>query len=302
MSKRILITGGSGLVGSVLTGLLLERGYEVAHLSRKARRRDDGVVVYRWDLKEGFVDEKAIAWADAIVHLAGAGVADRRWTDARKKEIVDSRVDSAKLLEKALRDSDHTVKTFVSASGIGYYGDKGDDLMVETDGAADDFLAETCVVWEGASEGIERLGLRRVILRIGIVLSLDGGALPKMALPVKMGVGSYFGDGQQYYAWIHILDLCRLFLYALEREDLQGVYNAVAPENVRNRDFVKVLAKVLGRPFIPVPAPKFVLKMALGQMSNALLFSVRVSAEKVVTEGFVFDFPSLDMALSDLYG
>jgi len=301
MSKRILITGGSGLIGSVLTGLLLERGYEVAHLSRKARQREDGVVVYQWDLKEGFVDEKAIAWADAIVHLAGAGVADKRWTDARKKEIVDSRVDSAKLLEKALRDSDHKVKTFVSASGIGYYGDKGDDLMVETDEAADDFLAETCVVWEGASEGIERLGLRRVILRTGIVLSLDGGALPKMALPVKMAVGSYFGDGQQYYAWIHILDLCRLYLYALEREDMHGVYNAVAPENMRNRDFVEVLAKVLGRPFIPVPAPEFVLKMALGQMANALLFSVRASAEKVVTEGFVFDFPSLEMALSDLY-
>ncbi len=296
-----MITGGSGLLGTALTERLLSKGYGVFHLSRKPKNRSDGVKVFQWDLKKKWVDEKAFDGVEAIIHLAGAGVADKRWTKARKKMIIDSRVDSAHLLETFLKENQHNIQTFISASGIGYYGDRGTTILTENDAPAQDFLAETCIKWEAASEGIEAMDIRRVIFRIGIVLTQEGGALPKMAMPVKMGLGNALGDGKQVYAWIHLDDLSRLLVQAIENQSFQGIYNAVAPNPLNNKDFTKTLCKVLKRPFIPIPAPKFALKMALGELSAILLFSTHASAEKVINAGFTFQFEELEEALKDIY-
>jgi len=298
---NILITGGSGLLGSALSERLLAKGYGVFHLSRKPKKRTDGVKVFQWDLQKQSVEEAAFEGVETIIHLAGAGVADKRWTDKRKKEIIDSRVDSARLLETFLKEKTHNVQTFVSASGVGYYGDRGMTILKETAAPANDFLAETCIKWEAASEGIEAMGIRRVVFRIGIVLTKEGGALPKMAMPVKMGLGNYLGDGKQVYSWIHLEDLCRLFVYAVEQNSFQGIYNAVAPNPLNNKIFTKILCKVLNRLFLPIPVPKFALKMALGQLSEVLLFSTNASAEKAINAGFEFRFKELEEALRDLY-
>ena len=297
---RVLITGGSGLIGTKLTELLLEKGHEVSHLSRSPRDRGN-VKVFKWDIKKKEIAKKAIETADAIVHLAGAGVADKRWTAARKKEIIDSRVDSGRLLVESLKQTNHSVQTFISASGMGFYGDSGQRVMTETDKLGTGFLAEVSDKWEQSTSGIEPLGIRRVVLRISIVLDKDGGALPKMAQPIKLGAGSYFGSGAQIYAWIHMHDLCRLILYSLENKNVKGTYNVAAPENLSNKDFTKKLAKALNRPFIPVPVPKMGLKILLGQMSETLLGSIAISPSKIIKEGFTFNFPKLEGALQEIY-
>ncbi len=297
---NVLISGGSGLVGTVLSQLLLQNGHSVSHLSRRSGNKDQ-IKVYQWDLTKGFIEEGAIENADHIVHLAGTGIADQRWTKARKKSIIDSRVQSAQLLEKYLRNSTHKVQSFVSASGMGYYGDGRNKVLTETDTAGSDFLADVCVKWERASEGIEQMGIRRSILRISLVLSKDGGALPKMALPAKMGLGNYFGNGSQIYSWIQIEDLARMFLFCIEHPQVSGIFNAATPYALSNKEFVKVLCKALGRPFIPFPAPAFALKMILGEMSAAVLGSIHISADKIKEAGFNFKYPQLQQALEEIY-
>lgn len=297
---NILITGGSGLVGTRLTQMLLEKGYQVSHLSRRPRNKPN-VVVYKWDVNKKEIAQKAIATADAIVHLAGAGVADKRWSAARKKEIMNSRVDSGKLLVQSLRHVNHSVKTFISASGMGYYGDCGDRLLKESDSLGRDFLAKVCDKWEASTEDIIGLGIRRVVLRIGIVLDKNGGALPKMAQPIKMGMGSYFGNGKQIYSWIHIDDLCRMIIFSLKQNQVKGIYNAASPDQVSNIDFTKELAAVFKRPFIPIPVPMFGLKMVLGQMAETLLTSTAISPDKIMREGFSFSYADLGEALEEIY-
>lgn len=299
---KILITGGSGLVGTQLTAMLLTEGHEIVHLSRSSKKRKDGVLVYVWDTKAGTIDAKAIDGVDAIVHLAGAGVADERWTAKRKEIILSSRVETAGLLQKVLSENEHRVKVFLSASGMGYYGDNGSKAMTESDPVGSDFLAEVCKYWEQATDPIEAMGIRRAIFRISLVLSREGGALPKMDLPVKMGMGSYFGNGKQIYSWIHIEDLCRLFIMALKEESFQGIYNTATPHQLSNKQFTKVLASVLGRPFIPAPVPRFMLKTILGQMSETVLGSIALDMTKLTTSGFTFKYPSLEDALRNLYG
>ena len=297
---KILITGGSGLVGTRLTEMLLEKGHEVSHLSRTPRSKPN-VVAYKWDVNKQEIAQKAIATADAIVHLAGAGVADKRWTPARKKEILNSRVDSGRLLVQSLRQVNHSVKSFVSASGMGYYGDCGDRLLKETDPLGRDFLAQVCDKWEQSTEDLTGLGIRRVVLRIGIVLDKKGGALPKMVQPIKMGLGSYFGNGKQIYSWIHIDDLCRMIIFSLKNDRVDGIYNSAAPEQVSNIDFTKELAAAFNRPFIPVPVPQFGLKMLLGQMADTLLMSAAISPDKIIGEGFSFKYADLGSALEEIY-
>jgi len=297
---KVLITGGSGMVGTKLTNMLLAKGHEVAHLSRSSKEQKD-VEVYVWDVKAGTIDANAINDVDAIVHLAGAGVADERWTDERKKVILSSRVETAKLLIKVLTENQHQVKTFLSASGMGYYGDNGEKEMNESDEVGDDFLAEVCKYWEKSTEPIGEMGIRRAVFRISLVLSRKGGALPKMDIPVKMGLGSYFGNGKQIYSWIHIEDLCRLFIEALEEDHFHGIYNAATPHQLSNRAFTKVLANVMGRPFIPAPVPSFMLKIALGEMSETVLGSIALNMTKLKATGFTFKHPMLNDALSNLY-
>jgi uncharacterized protein len=300
MAGKILITGGSGLVGTRLSEMLIDQGYEVAHLSRKPDKYSH-YKAFRWDVHRGEIDENAITYADYIVHLAGAGLADEKWTKERKREIISSRVDSAQLLLDNLRQHEHHVKGFISASGIGIYGDSGDKLMSEESSYGEDFLAEVCKAWEAAAWQIKPLGIRTVILRTGIALSDKGGALPQIARPIKFMAGAPLGSGQQYMSWIHIDDLCRLYIRAIEDPQFEGVYNAVAPHPVTNKEFTESLAKAVHRPLVLPKVPSFALNLMLGEMSDVVLTGQRVSANKVLQTGFSFEYNYLDEALASFY-
>jgi len=300
MPEKILITGGSGMIGSRLSEMLIDQGYEVAHLSRNPNKFSK-YKTFRWDVKQGYIDDNAITYANYIIHLAGAGVADEKWTEERKREILKSRVDSASLLYNCLQKSNHHVKGFISASAIGIYGDSGDQLVSEESILADDFLAEVCKAWEASAWQIKNLDLRTVIFRLGIVLSDKGGALPQLALPVKMMAGAPLGSGKQYMSWIHIDDACRLFINAIEDTQFEGVYNAVAPHPVTNSEFTKELAQVMHKPLMLPKVPEFALNLMLGQKSGVVLDSQRVSANKVLQTGFTFEYNYLDEALESFY-
>lgn len=297
--KKVLITGASGLVGSRLTELLLDHGYEVVHLSRNAKA--GRVPAYAWNVSSGTLDEKAFEDVDAVIHLAGAGVADKRWTAKRKKEIWDSRVQSTQLLYRFLRNGNHQVKTFVSASAIGFYGfGLSDQIFSEDSKPGNDFLAQVVAAWEDEVHTVAAMGIRTVVLRIGIVLSDKGGALKEMAKPVQWGVGAPLGTGNQYLSWIHIDDLCRMFLFALENESLSGVYNATGVEPVTNREFTRAVAAVLKKPVWLPPVPAFILKTALGDMADMVLNGSIVSSEKIQRAGFIFQFSDLRSTLINL--
>ncbi|MBB6612858.1 TIGR01777 family protein [Pontibacter sp. Tf4] len=300
MPQKILITGGSGMIGTRLSEMLIDQGYEVAHLSRNPSKFSK-YKTFRWNVKEGYIDENAITYADYIIHLAGAGVADQKWTEEYKREIMSSRVDSARLLYNCLQKSEHHVKGFTAVSGIGIYGDSGDQLVSEESIPADDFLAEVCKAWEASSWQIKDLGLRTVIFRLGVVLSTEGGALPQLARPVKMMAGAPLGSGKQYMSWIHIEDACRLLIKAIEDTSLEGVYNAVAPHPVTNKEFTKELAEVMHKPLVLPKVPEFALNLVLGQKSGVVLDSQRVSANKILQTGFTFEYNYLDEALESFY-
>lgn len=300
MSGRILITGGTGLIGSRLSEMLIDQGYEVAHLSRQANAKSH-YKTFKWDLEKNYIDEKVLQYADYIINLAGASVAGGKWTPQRKKEILDSRIQGARLLRKCLEQTQHHVKAFISASAVGIYGNTGDQLVTEESNYGTDFLAEVTKQWEAAAWEIHELNIRTCIFRIGIVLSTKGGALPQIARPVKLMAGAPLGSGKQYFSWIHIDDLCRLFIQAIEDPKFQGVYNAVAPNPVTNKEFTQTLAQVMHRPLTGLKVPAFGLKMVLGEMSEVLLGGQRVSSDKVLQQGFTFEYNDLQEALKYLY-
>ena len=302
MSKNVLITGGSGMVGTRLSELLLEQGYTVSHLSRSPGDDSSPITTYLWDIQQQYINPEAIPRADYIVHLAGAGVADQRWTHQRKQAILRSRTASTQLLHDALAQQDpSTISAFVSASAIGIYGtDTGDTLLTEESPAARDFLADVVVQWEAAVDTIQALDIRTVKYRIGIVLSDQGGALDPIARTVRWGVGAPLGDGQQYMSWIHLDDLCRLFIYALENDTMDGTYNAVGPQPITNQAFTKATAQVLHRPLWLPHVPAFVLKAALGKLSSVVLGGNRVSSQKIEDAGFEHKFNKIEIALADL--
>lgn len=299
---NILITGGTGLVGTRLTELLIEQGHSVWHLSRKAQQRGN-VKTFVWDIDKGIIDEEALRGADYIIHLAGAGIADERWTPERKKEIIDSRTKSMALIAQKLQMIPHKIQGFVSASGIGFYGaDTGSVIITEESQAGNDFVAECCILWEKAADQVANLGIRTTKLRIGIVLAEKGGALPKMALPTKFGFGSPLGSGEQILSWIHIDDLCKLFIYALFNPNVNGIYNAVADSPAKNRTFNQVLARVLNRPLWLPNVPSFVLKAVFGEMASIVLGGNYVSNKKLKNEtSFQFQFNDLEAALRDIF-
>ncbi|RMF27424.1 MAG: TIGR01777 family protein [Bacteroidetes bacterium] len=299
--KKILITGGSGLIGRALTALLLEGGCEVVHLSRRPAR-GGRVRVFRWDPAQGEMEEGALEGVSGVVNLAGAGVAERRWTPARKRLILESRVQSLRLLARSLETLPEPRPPVVSASAIGLYGDRGEDWLDESSQPGAGFLAEVVRQWESALQAVQALGVRTVALRIGIVLSREGGALPQMALPLKFFVAPRFGTGRQWYSWIHMADVCALFLAALDSEDWSGAYNAVAPQPVRQHELLDTLARVLRRPALPLPLPKPALQLLLGEMAAAVLDSTRVRPARALQQGFRFRFPELEGALRNLYG
>jgi len=301
MSMKVLITGGTGLIGSHLTRLLQERDHEVGLLSRSQLDRD-GVVSFVWDPDRGSIDGEAIRWADAIIHLAGAGIADQRWTEKRKQLIISSRQRSGDLLYKALKDSQKPLEAFVGASAVGYYGGKSRvGNFQEDDAPAADFQSITCQKWEASSRQVQELNIRTVILRVGVVLTTGGGALPKMALPIRFGIGSPLGSGKQAVPWIHIDDVCGIFIKALEDKQMDGVFNAVAPEPVSNGDLTRGIARVLHRPLMFPRVPGFVLKLILGEMSEIVLEGNQVSSAKILGTGFSFKHATLDQALENLY-
>jgi uncharacterized protein (TIGR01777 family) len=291
---HILITGGTGLIGNHLRELFREKKFGIAVLSRNPSGKEGN---FLWDIDNSFIDPKAFRETNTIIHLAGTSISDGRWTEKRKKEIIESRVKSAELIFKMLRGNPRQVKTFISASAIGIYGDCGDAWVDETHLAAPDFLGETCKQWEAAANKFSATGIRVVILRIGIILAKDGGALPQMKRPVKLAGGSPLGNGNQFMSWIHIDDLCGAFLKAVEDERMHGVYNAVAPNPIANRIFMRSLAKVLHRPFLPIHVPALVLKWVLGEKAKIVLDGQRVSSKKIQEAGFRFQFENIEEAL-----
>jgi uncharacterized protein (TIGR01777 family) len=293
--KNILITGGSGLVGHQITQILEKNGFQVAWLSRSPQTQKSFI----WDVDNQHIDQNAIEWADAIIHLAGTGVAEKRWTPRRKRDILESRTESTHLLFEAIKKANQKPKAFISASAVGYYGfDTGQNLKEEEAKPGNDFLANVVIAWESEVQKIATLGVRTAILRIGIVLDQKGGALGEM---LKPPVAAALGTGDQWMSWIHIQDLARLFVFALEHATIEGIYNAVAPNPVTNRELTKQAAKAKGKPYIGIGVPAFVLKLALGQMAAMVLGGNRVSCEKILKSGFEFHFEQLQPALQDLF-
>lgn len=289
------------MLGSALTELLLQRGYQVSHLGRSPSLGK--VKCFRWSVQEKYVDPKALQGVDAIIHLAGASVAEKRWTAERKKELLESRTQSGGLLVDTLRDTPNTVKVVVGATAIGYYGlTTLDNWCTEESQAGTDFLAGVTREWENSVKGIEALAKRLALIRIGVVLSNKGGALMEMAAPVKWGVGAPLGTGKQWVSWIHIDDVCKMFLFALEHESVRGIYNAVAANPVTNRELNTAIAKAMHRPLILPPVPAFVLKIILGEMYEIVVSGARVSSDKIKNAGFEFSYTDTVSAVKGLIG
>ncbi len=305
----VLITGGTGLVGTQLTTLLLQKGYKVIILTRKiaaAPSRHPQLEYALWNVEKQQIDTNAIAKADCIVHLAGAGVADKRWTKQRKQDIVNSRTQSSALLVQALQTTQHHVKAVISASAIGWYGADTNESKQHgftEDALADTaFLGNTCAQWEASIAPVTQLGIRLVWLRTGIVLSPEGGALKEFLKPIKMGVAAILGNGNQVISWIGIHDLCNMFLFAIENTALHGAYNAVAPEPVNNRLLTLELAKkIRGHLFIRMSVPAWILNFILGEMSIEVLKSANVNCDKIKNAGFQFVTPSIQTYLTKTF-
>ena len=301
MGNHVLITGATGMIGKGLIRVLLEKGYEVSVLSRNAKPIPQ-VKVYSWDVHAGKIDEKAFDGVTAIIHLAGENIAAGKWTAERKKEIIDSRVDSTALLYRSLHKIKHEVTDFISASAVGFYGDCGDEILTEDTEAGFGFMADCCAAWENAVDQGKSLGLRIVKLRTGIVLDKNGGALPAMATPVKFLAGAPLGSGKQWIPWIHLDDMIGIYLKGLEDHTLMGTFNSCAPFPVTNETLTKALGRILHRPIWPFSVPAKVLDLLLGEMSAVVLSSTNTSAQKILNAGYAFKYTQLETALSDIYG
>lgn len=296
---KILITGGTGLIGTRLTQLLQEKGHEVAYLSR-SKREDSVITYYQWNVSEGFIEEGAIETADYIIHLAGANVADKRWTKQRKQVIMDSRTKTTSLLAKKLTELDHQVKGFISATAVGIYGFTGERMAFEDSRHGSDFLASVCDKWEAEVDQIAETDLRTVKVRVGVVLSEEAGALYEIAKPIRKYAGAPLGSGKQYIPWIHIDDICRIFIHALENEDMKGAYNGVAPNPVTNAELTHIVAEVLDKPLFLPNVPKFAIEMMFGEMAEIVLKGSKVSCKKIKEAGFDFKFSEPKAAVQDL--
>jgi uncharacterized protein len=301
----VLIAGGTGLIGTALTKALVQKTYEVVVLSRSKRPSSEKNISYSvWDVANQTIDEQVVKNADYIIHVAGANVGEKRWTEKRKKEIVDSRVQTAYLIAKALRKIPNKVKAVISSSAIGYYGPDpqipNPNPFVETDPPFNDFLATTVKQWEDAMQPVKELGKRLVFFRTGIVLSNEGGAYKEFKKPLKFGMASILGNGQQVISWIHIKDLVRLYIEAIENENWNGVYNAVAPNPVSNQQLVKEMAKQSTGLHLTAKVPSAILKVVLGEMSIEVLKSTTVSSNKAQENGFPFLFPTIQEAIASL--
>ncbi len=297
MIGGVLITGGSGLIGRRLTTVSRTQGINVHHLSRLPA---DGSSVFYWDPDKGELDEACFNGVDTIVHLAGENVASGRWTQKRKRRILSSRVLGARLLFDHLARHNKGIKTFITSSGSGYYGFyPTDSPITEASAPGTDFLAQVCKEWEGEAARFESFGTRVASVRTGLVLAGEGGALPALMRPVRWGLGSPLGTGNQLYSWIHIDDLCRLYLHIINTPQLSGAFNGAA-SSATNKEFLSVIAEKLKRPLWLPPIPAWTMKLLLGEMAGMVLGGGRLSTEKVLATEFKFQYPNLRLALDNL--
>lgn len=296
-NKTILISGATGTIGIALCKYLVGKGYVVHGLSRTAKKADD-INYFVWDPSKKYIDKAALKNVSYIIHLAGEGIMDKRWTDKRKNDLIESRVDSAQFLLEVCKQEEVKVKMFISASGVGYYGTSNTSICTEENAAGTDFLAECCVAWENSAASFQSQ-CSVAIMRLGIVLDSQSGALPKLASPVKFGIGSALGSGEQAMPWVHIYDVCSAFEFVLKNH-VSGTFNVVSDEMHSNKSFLKIIASVLRRPFIFPKVPAFVLRLLLGESSIAILEGQKVSNQKLKQTGFTFRFPYLKDALFDL--
>jgi uncharacterized protein (TIGR01777 family) len=295
---KVLITGASGLIGTALQKSFSESGYEMLLASRSEPRTDRDI---QWNPDTGFADEglSRLEGLDAVIHLAGESISAIRWTDEKKKAIRDSRVHGTRTMIETFAKLEKKPKVFISASALGFYGDRGDDEMTETSSAGDTFLAEVSKEWESESRRAEDMGIRTVLLRNGIVLSKDGGALATMMTPFKLGVGGVVGTGKQWMSWVSLADVVGIVNFALENENLRGAVNVVSPNPVTNEEFTKTLGEVLYRPTF-LPLPEFAVNLVFGEMGDALLIdSTKVLPKRLLDAGYKFEYPDLKSTLED---
>lgn len=300
MNKKILITGGTGTVGKHLSNLLAQKGHEVCLLSRHPKNNAP-YKTFKWDIEKQKIDPACIEGVDTIIHLAGAGIADERWTDERKQVLIKSRTDSIALIYKLLQEKNHHVTSVISASAAGYYSDRGDQLMFEESEPAQDFLGKCCIAWENAVDEGSKLGVRIVKFRTGVVLDKDSGALQKIAQPTKYGLGAPLGSGNQWVSWIHLNDVSAMYAFAVENEYIKGAFNMCSPNPVTNQDLTKAIAKLLHKPLWLPNVPAFALKLALGEMSAVVLGSTKMSTQKIEEIGFKFSYATIENALQNIY-
>ncbi|AZA98888.1 TIGR01777 family protein [Chryseobacterium joostei] len=298
MKEIVLITGASGMIARELVKRIGNE-YDIRLLTRKKERNNE----YEWDIKKGTIDESALENVSHIIHLAGANISEKRWTEERKKELISSRIDSAGLLLNTLKKKDIRLKSFISASGINYYGTETTEKnFTEKDSAGSDFLSEVVVLWEKAAEKFKEQNIaeRVVKIRTSVVLSEKDGALKKMIPPIKSYIGSPLGSGKQYMPWIHIEDICSIYEFALRNTSINGAYNAVSPQHATNTDLTKKIAEVLNKPLFMPNVPGFILKLMFGELATAILEGSRASSQKIQEAGFQFQFPDLKEALENL--
>jgi len=299
---NILVTGATGLIGKELVQLLLENGHTIHYLTTSKNKIQDkpNYFGYYWNSEKGILDENSLIGVDVIVHLAGANIA-KRWTNAYKQEIIESRTLSSELLFNALKKNPHQVKQIVSASGTAIYPESHSKIYDETTTEKDDsFLANVVLKWEESVDRFQALDIKVCKLRTGVVLAKNGGALPEMAKPIKMGFGAAMGNGKQIQSWIHISDLVAIYHFVIQNQ-FEGVFNAVSPHPISNAGLTKAISKALHKPLFLPNIPEFVMKIILGEMSVLLFSSKNLSANKIRQRGFKFQFPEIRQALNDLY-
>ena len=300
MKKHILITGATGMIGRKLLDELHKAGHTISVLSRKSRKIKNAKV-YVWDIYKQQIDLDCMTGIDTVIHLAGENIAEQKWTKERKQQLIESRTLSAKLLQKAIIDTNAPVEHFISASAVGYYGNRGDDILTEDDESGSDFLAKCCRLWEEAVEEGSSLNMRIVKLRLGVILAKGSGALASLEKPIRYLAGAALGSGMQWMPWVHIDDVVEMFKAAVEHEEFNGTYNACAPFPVTNATLTKAVAKQLHRPVWPFSVPEKIMEMIMGKMSAIVLNSTNTSAQKILNAGFEFKFTHLEDALTDIY-
>jgi uncharacterized protein (TIGR01777 family) len=300
MRKNVLITGGTGFIGKYLIAELLKKGYSVSILTRNSKANTDGISYFVWDVPNQKIDEEAVLNADYIIHLAGEGIVEKKWTAKRKEEIRDSRVQSAELIYSILKKHNKRIDAFVSASGIGFYGAvNGEGICTENTLPANDFIGKVCQEWEKAADLMIGLGIRTVKIRTGMVLGKNEGILKKLTPLFKKGLGTALGSGKQYMPWIHIHDLCMMYIEAIENKNMTGAYNATINDSTTNLSFSNTLASSIGIPMFLPKVPAFLIRIGMGEMADIVLTGRRVSSDKIKKLGFRFQFRNIKKALKD---